>query len=169
MYTKDPCQAHVNAVWWVFEELRRNSLFANLKKCHFDKDKVRFLGYVVSAQGVKIEEESIDVVKNWPESKSIYDIQVFLGFAHFYCCFIQGFSTIAALLTLMLRMIQYQLRKNWLIWMISLVKVIVGKMKRKRLPRHQRGLLERIIHLLIMSAIPSVIMSAIPPKTSATT
>ena len=51
-----------------------------------------------------MEEKKIDVVKNWPEPKSIRDIQVFLGFANFYRCFIQGFSRIAALLTLMLRM-----------------------------------------------------------------
>ena len=59
IYTEDPGQSHVDAVWWVFEELRKNGLFANLKKCRFHKDKVRFLGYVVSAQGVKIEEEKI--------------------------------------------------------------------------------------------------------------
>ena len=31
IYTKDPSQAHIDAVWWIFEELRRNGLFANLK------------------------------------------------------------------------------------------------------------------------------------------
>ena len=35
-----------------------------------------------------MEEEKIDAVKNWPEPKSIHDIQVFLGFANFYCHFI---------------------------------------------------------------------------------
>ena len=46
---------------------------------------------------------TIDVVKNWPEPKSIRDIQVSLGFANFYCRFIQGFSRIAAPLTSMLK------------------------------------------------------------------
>ena len=88
IYIEDPCQAYVDAVWWVFEELRKTGLFANLKKCRFYKYEVRFLGYVVSAQRVRIDEERIDVVKNWSEPKSIYDIQVFLNFANFYCCFI---------------------------------------------------------------------------------
>ena len=35
-----------------------------------------------------MEEERIDAVKNWPEPKSIRDIQVFLDFANFYCRFI---------------------------------------------------------------------------------
>ena len=51
-----------------------------------------------------MEEERINAIKNWPEPKSIRDIQVFLGFANFYHCFIQGFSRIAALLTSMLKM-----------------------------------------------------------------
>ena len=54
IYTKDLSQAHVNAIWWVLEKLRKNGLFANSKKCHFHKDEVRFLGYVVSAQGVRM-------------------------------------------------------------------------------------------------------------------
>ena len=49
IYIEDLSQAHVNVVWWVLKELKKNSLFANLKKCHFYKDEVRFLKYVVSA------------------------------------------------------------------------------------------------------------------------
>ena len=83
--------------------MKKNGLFANLKKCYFQKDKVRLLGYVVLALGVRIEDEKIEVVKNWPEAKFVRDIQVFLSFANFYCYFIQGFSRIAALLTSILR------------------------------------------------------------------
>ena len=88
IYTEDPGQAYVNAVQWVLKGLKKNSLFAKLKKCRFHKDKIRFLRYVVLAQGVKREEQRINNVKNWPKPKSICDIQVFLSFANFYCCFI---------------------------------------------------------------------------------
>ena len=50
-----------------------------------------------------MEDEQIEAVKNWPEPKSIRDIQVFLGFANFYRRFIQSFSKIAGPLTSMLR------------------------------------------------------------------
>ena len=46
----------------------------------------------------------IEIVKDWPEPKSVHNIQVFLGFANFYWQFIQGFSRIATPLTLMLKM-----------------------------------------------------------------
>ena len=64
IYTKDQGQGHVEAVHWVLEILRKKSLFANLKKCRFLKDEVRFLGYVVSSQGIQIEDERIKAVSN---------------------------------------------------------------------------------------------------------
>ena len=57
IYTEDAGHAHFNAVCWVLNKLRKHGLFAKLKKCCFHKDEVRFLDYVMSAQGVKMEEE----------------------------------------------------------------------------------------------------------------
>ena len=57
----------------------------------------------MSSKNISIEAKRIEVVKKWPEPKSVRDIQVFLGFANFYWQFIQGFSKIAAPLTSMLK------------------------------------------------------------------
>ena len=59
----------------------------------------------MSLQGIHIEDERIKAVEQWPESKSVRDIQVFLGFANFYQQFIHGFCRIAAPLTSMLKTI----------------------------------------------------------------
>ena len=112
IYTKDAGQAHINAVCWVLEELRKHGLFAKLKKCRFYKDKICFLGYVLSAQEIRIEDEKIEAVRNWPELKSIRDIQVFLGFANFYWRFIQSFNKIAGPLTLILKTSPIQSAEN---------------------------------------------------------
>ena len=103
IYTEDDGDGHVAAVRWVLEQLRKFSLYANLKKYRFHQDEVRFLGYVVSSKGIRMEDERIEAVKQWPEPQSVRDIQVFLGFANFYRRFIQGFSRIAAPLTSMLK------------------------------------------------------------------
>ena len=105
IYTEDPSQLHVEVVYWVLDQLWKYSLFANLKKYCFHQDEVRFLGYVVSSKGISMEAERIEVVKEWPEPKSVRDIQVFLGFANFYRRFIKGFSKIAAPLMSMLKTI----------------------------------------------------------------
>ena len=57
IYTKDTGQGYVNVVYWVLNKFRKYCLFANLKKCCFYKDEVQFLGHVISAQRVKIEDE----------------------------------------------------------------------------------------------------------------
>ena len=103
IYTKDPGQGHLKVVWWVLDLLKKNDLFANLKMCRFYKDKMQFLGYIVLSQGIRMEDKNINVVKNWPELKSVQDIHVFIGFANFYQRFIWGLSRIAPLFTSMLK------------------------------------------------------------------
>ena len=103
IYIKDPGQPHIEAVHWILDQLRKYSLFANLKKCYFHQDEIHFLGYVVSSKGINIKTKKIEVFKEWLEPKSVQDIQVFLGFANFYQRFIQGFSRMAASLTSMLK------------------------------------------------------------------
>ncbi len=103
IYTESKGEDHVQAVRWVLDQLRKHSLYANLKKCCFYQDEVRFLGYIVSHQGIRMEEERIKAVRDWPELQSVRDIQVFLGFANFYRRFIQGFNRLAAPLTSMLK------------------------------------------------------------------
>ena len=103
IYTKDPRQPHVEVIRQVLDQLWKHSLFANLKKCCFHQDKVCFLGYVILLKRISMEAKKIKVVKDWPEFKSVCNIQVFLSFANFYQRFIQGFSRIAAPLTSMLK------------------------------------------------------------------
>ncbi len=67
IYTENKGKERVQAVWWVLDELRKHLLYTNLKKCHFHQDEVRFLGYIVSHQGIQMEEEQIKAVCNWPE------------------------------------------------------------------------------------------------------
>ncbi len=103
IYTEDLGQPHVEVVHRVLKQLRKHGLFTNLKKCWFYQDEVQFLGFVVSANRIKMEEEKIEAVKTWPEPKSVRDIQVFLGFANFYRRFIKKVSRIANPPTSMLR------------------------------------------------------------------
>ena len=65
IYTEEKGQGHIEAVQWVLEFLRKNGLFANLKKCRFHQDEVCFLRYVVSAQKVPMEDKRIEAVRNW--------------------------------------------------------------------------------------------------------
>ncbi len=88
IYNENEGEEPIQAVQWVLDQLRKYSLYAKLKKCQFHQDEVRFLGYIVSHQGIQKEEERIKTVRDWPEPQSVRDIQVFLGFTNFYRRFI---------------------------------------------------------------------------------
>ena len=63
IYTNDDKDGHVLAVQWVQEQLRKFSLFANLKKCRFYQEEVQFLGYVISLKDIRMEDKRIETVK----------------------------------------------------------------------------------------------------------
>ncbi len=62
IYTKSKGKEHMEAVWWVLEQLWKYLLYANLKKYQFHQEEVRFLGYIVSYQGIQMEEAWIKAV-----------------------------------------------------------------------------------------------------------
>ena len=84
IYIKDESEDHVQAVYWVFNQLRKFSLYTNLKKCQFHQEEIWFLGYIVFSRGIHIEDERIKAFEQWPEPKSVRDIQDFFWFANLY-------------------------------------------------------------------------------------
>lgn len=62
IYSKN-LDEHIEHLRKVLEVLRKESLFANLKKCTFGADNLVFLGFVVSAEGIQVDEEKIKAIK----------------------------------------------------------------------------------------------------------
>ena len=77
------------------QELRDHQLFAKFSKCDFFKDKIQYLGHVVTKEGISVDPEKIKAIEDWPVPKDVTDLQSFMGITGYYQRFIEGFSRIA--------------------------------------------------------------------------
>ncbi|RDX84298.1 Retrovirus-related Pol polyprotein from transposon 17.6, partial [Mucuna pruriens] len=72
---------HLLYVKSVLEILRKENFFANFEKYTFCTHEVVFLGFVVGSHGVKIDEEKVKAIQEWPIPKIVGGERSFHGLA----------------------------------------------------------------------------------------
>lgn len=93
-------EEHVKAV---LDCLRQADLQADIKKCEFGVDETKYLGFIVTTKGIKVDPEKVAVIKNWMTPTNVKAVQSFLGFCNFYRRFIRNYGVIAKPLTKLTR------------------------------------------------------------------
>ena len=67
----------------VFECLREASFKMRVAKCDFMNSKFKYLGGVVSAEGIKPDPEEVSKLRDWEIPRNKTELQIFLGFTNY--------------------------------------------------------------------------------------
>jgi hypothetical protein len=62
---------HIDHVRAIFNALRDAHLFGNREKCTFCMDRVSFLGYVVTPQGIEVDHAKVEAIHGGPIPKNL--------------------------------------------------------------------------------------------------
>ena len=88
-------EEHVSFLLRVLDKLKQANLTINIEKCQFFRNRLKYLGYVVDAMGLRTDPEKVAAIVNYPTPTSKKDVKRFLGTATWYRRFVPQFSTLA--------------------------------------------------------------------------
>jgi len=94
-------------VKWIMQRLLDAGLYLKREDCEFLKNTVKYLGLIISTNGITMDEDKVKTVQNWSREKktanvrlnSVFEVRQFLGFCKYYWRFIPKCSEKAEPLT----------------------------------------------------------------------
>jgi transposase InsO family protein len=90
---------HLVRIKHVLDKVKESGMKLNPKKCKFCQPKVKYLGHIVSANGVETDPDKLDKVANWQEPTNVDETRSFVSFAGYYRRFVKDFAAIVKPLT----------------------------------------------------------------------
>jgi hypothetical protein len=90
--SKEEHKAHIKQI---FELLRKYNLVVSKKKCDWGKLELLFLRHIVNGEGINVDNNKINKIKDWATPTNITHVQGFLNLATYYKRFIKIFSKLA--------------------------------------------------------------------------
>lgn len=79
----------------LFEALAKAGLTLKPEKCKFGVDQVDFLGFRISAEGVKPGLNKVQAIEKFDTPEDLHEVRRFLGLSGFFRRFVPGYASIA--------------------------------------------------------------------------
>ena len=87
----------------VFQRLEKAGIHLKASKCFIGMNKIDFLGFVVSGDGIHPQNSKVKVINYLKPPRTVRQLRRFLGIMSYYRNFINNFSTLAAPLNTLLK------------------------------------------------------------------
>lgn len=88
-------EEHEKHLELVLQVLKENCFFAKMSKCSFGRTSIEYLGHVVSAAGVHVDQSKIQAILDWLIPNNVKQLCGFLGFTGYYRKFVKGYAEVA--------------------------------------------------------------------------
>ena len=94
---------HIHRIKNVFQRIKESGLKINPEKCQFLVRQTKFLGYIISSEGIQTDESKIEAIKQFQTSSCIKHLPSFLGLTNYYRKFIKDYTRYSKVLEGMCR------------------------------------------------------------------
>ncbi|XP_064215678.1 retrovirus-related Pol polyprotein from transposon 297 [Tribolium castaneum] len=94
---------HLEHLRRVFEKLKQARMTINLEKSNFIQKEVKFLGHILTINGIKADPEKVSAIRNFPVPQKTKHVRAFLGLCNFYRKFCARYSAATQDLNKLLR------------------------------------------------------------------
>ena len=92
-------EQHLERLDIVLTRLQQCNLKLSADKCYFFQERVKFLGHVVSRDGIETDPDKVEKIKNWPRPTNPDELRSFVAFCGYYRRFVKDFSKVTKPLT----------------------------------------------------------------------
>lgn len=89
-------ELHLQILEKVFKRIHENDIKLKQNKCKFMTNEVKYLGFIISAEGIKVDPEKVEGILKIPQPGNITELRAFLGTINFYAKFVKNLSSILA-------------------------------------------------------------------------
>ena len=72
--------------------LQEQEFYVKLYKCEFRLTEMLYLGHIIGVDGVRVHEEKIRAIREWPKPRNVTELRGFIGIFTYYRKFVKGFS-----------------------------------------------------------------------------
>ena len=91
--TSGGVSAHLEILKQVFSKLAKHNVRLSGPKCQFLKDKVKYMGHILSKQGISPVKSKLEAIQQAPRPADVSQLRSFLGMINYYSKFIPDFSS----------------------------------------------------------------------------
>ena len=85
--------SHMEVIKQVFGRLAKHNVKLNGLKCQFFQAQVKYMGHILSKEGISPVKNKLDAIRLAPRPKDVSQLRSFLGMLNYYSKFIKDFSS----------------------------------------------------------------------------